>query len=134
MSRTTDQWRSDASRLGLLGQMARGNGRTESADVLERAASLCTREADLVERGNYRSRSNADKGFAVMRPSIRAAQRACESIGGRQVVLVAIDERGLYAVLSYGETVAECRAVAPLCDAIGDALDSGRLPLPRRAR
>lgn len=67
-----------------------------------------------------------------MKPIIGAARRACELIGARQVVVVAFDADGRYAVLSYGETKAECSAVRPVCDAIADALDSGRIEGPSR--
>jgi hypothetical protein len=65
-----------------------------------------------------------------MKPSVRAAQRVCESIGARQVVVIAFDGTGQFACISYGETKAECKAVAVLCEAIGDALDEGLLPSP----
>lgn len=65
-----------------------------------------------------------------MKPSITAARRVCEAIGARQVVVVAFDGDGCYAVTSYGETKAECAAVALLCDAIANDLTSGRLPMP----
>lgn len=65
-----------------------------------------------------------------MNPQIRHAQRACESAKARQAVVVFIDEVGQYAVASYGETKAECTAVKPLCNAIGDAIDEGVLPMP----
>lgn len=51
----------------------------------------------------------------------------------RQVLLVSFDAQRRYAVVSYGETKAECQAVRPLCDAIADALADGGLPSPRAA-
>lgn len=65
-----------------------------------------------------------------MRPSIRIAQRACESAKARQAIVVWFDERGQFAVASYGETKAECSAVKPVCIAIADAFDAGELPAP----
>jgi len=65
-----------------------------------------------------------------MNPRIRHAQLACEAAKARQVVVVFIDESGRYAVVSYGETKAECAAVKPLCNAIADAIDEGELPMP----
>lgn len=65
-----------------------------------------------------------------MRPSIRIAQRACEAAKARQAVVVWFDEHGQYAVASYGETVAECSAVKPVCNAIADMFDSGYLQPP----
>lgn len=64
-----------------------------------------------------------------MNPQIRHAQRACEAAKARQVVVVFFDDRQ-FAVVSYGETKAECSAVAPVCDAIHDAIDEGLLPCP----
>ena len=57
-----------------------------------------------------------------MNPQIRHAQRACEAAKARQAIVVWFDEHGQFAVASYGETKAECTAVKPLCNAIGDAL------------
>lgn len=65
-----------------------------------------------------------------MNPQIRHAQRACEAAKARQAVVVFIDGSGQYAVVSYGETKAECSAVKPLCNAIADAIDEGDLPVP----
>jgi len=65
-----------------------------------------------------------------MRPSIGLAKRACKGAGARQAVVVWFDAAGMYAVASYGETVAECTAVKPLCDAIADALAERLLPIP----
>lgn len=65
-----------------------------------------------------------------MNPTIRIAQRACEAAKARQAVVVWFDEHGQYAVASYGETKAECTAVKPVCNAIGDMLDSGYLEPP----
>lgn len=65
-----------------------------------------------------------------MKPTIRIAQRACEAAKARQAVVVWFDEHGQYAVASYGETKAECTAVKPVCNAIGDMLDSGYLEPP----
>lgn len=69
-----------------------------------------------------------------MNKLIRIAQKACEELEARQVVLVAFQADGRYSVTSYGETKAECAAVAPLCEAIGDALADGGLPNPRALR
>ncbi len=68
-----------------------------------------------------------------MKPSIGIARKACEAAGARQAVVVLFDEAGQFAVVSYGETNAECKAVSPLCDAIANDLTSGALPAPRRA-
>jgi hypothetical protein len=65
-----------------------------------------------------------------MRPTIRIARRACEAAKARQAVVVWFDEHGQFAVASYGETVAECSAVKPVCNAIADMLDSGYLQPP----
>lgn len=65
-----------------------------------------------------------------MKPTIKIAQRACESAGARQAIVVVFDAHGRFAVSSYGETKAECRAVRPACDAIADALASGNIPAP----
>lgn len=65
-----------------------------------------------------------------MKPTIRLAQRACEAAKARQSVVVWFDEHGQFAVASYGETVAECSAVKPVCNAIADSLDAGELPMP----
>lgn len=67
-----------------------------------------------------------------MKPTITIARRACEAAGARQAVLVVFDDAGRFGVVSYGETVAECKAVAPLCDEIAVALQEGLLPNPRR--
>ena len=69
-----------------------------------------------------------------MKPTIRIAQRACEAAKARQAVVVWFDEHGQFAVASYGETVAECSAAKPVCNAIADMFDSGYLQPPRRAR
>ena len=69
-----------------------------------------------------------------MNPQIRHAQRACEAAKARQAVVVFIDEYGQFAVASYGETKAECTAVKPLCNAIGDAIDEGDLPMPGNSK
>ena len=69
-----------------------------------------------------------------MNPQIRHAQRACEAAKARQAVIVFIDEYGQFAVASYGETKAECTAVKPLCNAIGDAIDEGDLPMPGNSK
>lgn len=66
----------------------------------------------------------------VMRVTITEARACCEAVGARQVVIVAFDGTGRYAVTSYGATKAECAAVRPLCDAVADALASGVLPAP----
>ena len=65
-----------------------------------------------------------------MKPTIRIAQRACEAAKARQAVVVWFDEHGQFAVASYGETVAECSAVKPVCNAVADAFDAGDLPCP----
>lgn len=65
-----------------------------------------------------------------MRPTVRIAQRACEAAKARQAVVVWFDEHGQFAVASYGETVAECSAVRPICNAIADMFDSGYLQPP----
>lgn len=65
-----------------------------------------------------------------MNPSVRIARRACEAAKARQAVVVWFDEAGRFAVASYGETKAECSAVKPLCNAIADAIDAGKLPCP----
>jgi len=65
-----------------------------------------------------------------MKPTVRIAQRACESAKARQAVVVWFDEHGQFAVASYGETVAECSAVKPVCNAIADMFDSGYLERP----
>ena len=65
-----------------------------------------------------------------MKPTIRIAQRACEAAKARQAVVVWFDEHGQFAVASYGETVAECSAVKPVCNAIADMFDSGYLQPP----
>lgn len=65
-----------------------------------------------------------------MRPTVRIAQHACESAKARQVVVVWFDEHGQFAVASYGETVAECSAVKPVCNALADMFDSGYLQPP----
>lgn len=69
-----------------------------------------------------------------MNPKICHAQLACGAAGARQAVVVWFDEHGRFAVASYGETKAECRAVKPLCNAIADAIDDGRLPCPARGK
>lgn len=69
-----------------------------------------------------------------MKPTIRIAQRACEAAKARQAVVVWFDEHGQFAVASYGETVNECAAVKPLCNAIADAIDEGALPMPGEVR
>lgn len=66
----------------------------------------------------------------MMRPSIRIARRACEAAKARQAIVIWFDEVGRYSVASYGETIAECAAAKPVCNAIADALDSGDLPSP----
>lgn len=65
-----------------------------------------------------------------MKPTIRIAQRACEAAKARQAVVVWFDEHGQFAIASYGETVAECSAVKPVCNAIADMFDSGYLEAP----
>lgn len=65
-----------------------------------------------------------------MKPSVLLARRACEAARARQSVVLLFDGAGRYAVVSYGETRAECAAVARTCDAIADALASGELPAP----
>ena len=65
-----------------------------------------------------------------MRLSINQARRACTAAGAKQVVLVAFDGSGKYAVTSYGESREECAGVRPLCDAIADGLASRALPAP----
>ena len=67
-----------------------------------------------------------------MKPTITAARKCCETIGARQVVVIAFDRDGHFGVISYGDTKAECAAVRPLCDAIADALARGALPAPPR--
>lgn len=69
-----------------------------------------------------------------MKPTVRIAQRACESAKARQTVVVWFDEHGQFAVASYGETVAECSAVKPVCNAIADMFDSGYLQPPGAER
>lgn len=69
-----------------------------------------------------------------MNPQIRHAQRACEAAKARQTIVVWFDEYGQFAVASYGETKAECAAVKTLCNAIGDAIDEGDLPLPGNSK
>ena len=64
-----------------------------------------------------------------MTPKISHARAACEAAQARQAVVVFIGS-GQYAVVSYGETRAECAAVKPLCDAIADAIEEGELPMP----
>jgi hypothetical protein len=65
-----------------------------------------------------------------MTPDIKHARAACEAAGARQAVVIWFSETGACAVASYGETVAECRAVKPLCNAVADALERGELPIP----
>lgn len=65
-----------------------------------------------------------------MKASIRIARSACEAAGARQAVVVLIDERGQFAVVSYGETKAECAAVKPLCNDITDGIANGELRSP----
>lgn len=65
-----------------------------------------------------------------MKPTIRIAQRTCESAKARQAIVVWFDEHDQFAVASYGETVAECSAVKPVCNAIADMFDSGYLDRP----
>jgi hypothetical protein len=65
-----------------------------------------------------------------MKPTISIARRACEAAKARQAVVVWFDEHGRFAVASYGETVAECSSVKPVCDAIADSLEAGELPMP----
>lgn len=67
----------------------------------------------------------------AMKPTIRIAQRACEAAKARQAVVVWFDEHGQFAVASYGETVAECSAVKPVCNAIADMFDAAELPSPK---
>jgi hypothetical protein len=69
-----------------------------------------------------------------MKPTIRIARRACEAAKARQAVVVWFDEHGQFAVASYGETVAECSAVKPVCNAIADAFDAAALPSPKWVR
>lgn len=65
-----------------------------------------------------------------MRHNIKLAQQACDDANARQAILVLFDGRGAFAVVSYGETRAECRAVRVTCDAIANALTSGAIPAP----
>lgn len=65
-----------------------------------------------------------------MNVTIGKAQACCEAVCARQVVVIAFDGTGRYAVTSYGATKAECAAVRPLCDAVADGLASGALPAP----
>jgi hypothetical protein len=58
------------------------------------------------------------------------ARKVCESLQARQVVVVAFDGGGAFAVASYGETTRECAEVKPLCDDIAKGLMDGRLPAP----
>lgn len=60
------------------------------------------------------------------RPRIEDARTLAKELGARAVVVVALDRDG-YAVTSYGATVAECRDVARLTDAIADGIALGRL-------
>lgn len=66
-----------------------------------------------------------------MNPTITAARKCCEAMGACQVIVVAFDALGQWAVVSYGTTKAECAAVAPVCDDIANALRSGKLAGPR---
>jgi len=66
----------------------------------------------------------------TMKPTIENARAAAEAFNARQVVVVAFDYAGRYAVVSYGVTKAECGDVARLCDAIAYGLDDGSLPAP----
>lgn len=70
----------------------------------------------------------------TMKSTVAAARRAAEDIGARQIIVVAFDYAGRYAVTSYGITKAECGDVARLCDAIADGLDAGTLPAPEANR
>lgn len=70
----------------------------------------------------------------TMRPTVANARAVAESINTRQVVVVAIDYSGRYAVVSYGESKTERADMARLCDAIADGLDDGSLPRPERSQ
>ena len=63
----------------------------------------------------------------TMKPTIANARLAAEAFNARQVVVVAFDYAGRYAVVSYGVTKDECEEVARLCDAIAAGLDDGSL-------
>lgn len=66
----------------------------------------------------------------AMRVTITDARAVCEATGARQVVVIAFDGAGRFAVTSYGTTKAECSAVKPLCDAVASHLAAGTLPAP----
>jgi len=65
-----------------------------------------------------------------LKPTIACARAVAEAMNARQVVVVAFDDAGQYAVVSYGVTKAECRDVARLCDAIAEGIVDGLLPAP----
>lgn len=65
-----------------------------------------------------------------MRATIASARRTCEEIGARQVIVLAFDGSGRFAVVSYGETRQECRAVARVADVLADGLKSGDIAAP----
>lgn len=66
----------------------------------------------------------------MKRLTIALARWVCRELGARQALIVVFDGDGFQAS-SYGETRTECAAVARTLDAIGDGLESGRLPNPR---
>jgi hypothetical protein len=69
-----------------------------------------------------------------MKLTIKNAKATAQAMGARQVVVVAIDDNGIYGVVSYGVTKAECQAVRPLCDAIFEGIGDGLLPHPQGKR
>lgn len=69
-----------------------------------------------------------------MKATITTARKACEAMGARQVIVLAFDAEGNFAVVSYGETRAECAAVRATCDDIADKLKSGEIHAPGGSR
>ena len=65
-----------------------------------------------------------------MKVTIDTAKKAAQASKAKQVVIVAFDGTGRFAVTSYGKTQNDCRAVRPLGDAIADRLLEGELPAP----
>lgn len=63
--------------------------------------------------------------------TITAVRQVCEQHDARQAIVVLFDDRGRYAVTSYGATKTECAIVAKTCDDIAEGLATGKLRAPR---
>lgn len=63
----------------------------------------------------------------MKRPTIKDAQRTCQALGARGVIILAFnaDDGGRVAGVSYGVTMPVCRDMGKVLDQIVDRLESG---------